>query len=63
LAIRFLIHSTKIDQIIFGVKTIEHVKNILEFSKLPKLDNHIESALYELYSSDFGLENEQIFGY
>lgn len=58
LARRFLLKSSKIDKIIFGVKRPCHVDDILADLKNKPLDAEIEEKLIQLFEKDFGLINE-----
>ena len=63
LAIKFLLNLESIDKIIFGIKKIEHIKNIMDIASDYKLDNDIIQKLKELYKKDFGLINEKKYSY
>ena len=63
LAMRFLLHNPKIDKIIFGVKSIEHVDEIIKNIQKPPLEDDLNEKLIKLYEDDFGLENEKELGY
>ena len=63
LAIKFLLNLESIDKIIFGIKKIEHIKNIMDIVSDYKLDNNIIQKLKELYKKDFGLINEKQYSY
>jgi len=63
LAIKFLLNLESIDKIIFGIKKIEHIKNIMDIVSDYKLDNNIIQKLKELYKKDFGLINEKKYSY
>lgn len=63
LAMRFLLHNPKIDKIIFGIKSIEHVDEIIKNIQKPPLEDDFNEKLIKLYEDDFGLENEKELGY
>ena len=63
LSMRFLFSQKEINKIIFGVKTKEHVKNIISNSKKEKLEEEIVEKLFRLYKEDFGLIDESEYGY
>lgn len=63
LAIKFLLNLKNIDKIIFGIKKIEHIKNIIDLSSNYKLDNDIIQKFEELYKKDFGLIDEKQYSY
>ena len=63
LAIKFLLNLKNIDKIIFGIKKIEHVKNIIDITSDYKLDNNIIQKFKELYEKDFGLIDEKQYSY
>ena len=53
----------KIDKIIFGIKTTEHVDSILVNSRKDALDNSLIKKLRDLYENDFGLIDESRYEY
>ena len=63
LAIRFLIHHDSINKVIFGIKTKEHIDNIVKNSKKIELDTQLKDKIFELFENDFGLDNESQFRY
>ena len=63
LAIRFLLNHNSINKVIFGIKTKEHIENIMTNSKKTELDPLLINKLFELFETDFGLHNESQFGY
>lgn len=63
LSIRFLLSHKSINKVIFGIKTIEHIKNIIANSQNTELDPSLINRLFDLSKTDFGLHNESQFGY
>lgn len=63
LAIRFLINHDSINKVIFGIKTKEHIDNIVKNSKKTELDTQLIDKIFELFETDFGLDNESQFRY
>tara|TARA_Y100001936_G_scaffold158548_1_gene154948 strand:+ start:10529 stop:11425 length:897 start_codon:yes stop_codon:yes gene_type:complete len=58
LSMRFLFSQKEIDKIIFGVKTKEHVKDIIFNSTRERLEETMVEKLFKLYKEDFGLIDE-----
>ena len=63
LAIKFLLNLKNIDKIIFGVKKIEHIKNIIDIISDYKLNDNVIQKFKELYEKDFGLIDEKQYSY
>ena len=63
LAIKFLLNLKSIDKIIFGIKKIEHIKNIINIISDYKLDDNVIQKFKELYEKDFGLIDEKQYSY
>tara|TARA_B100001057_G_scaffold498888_1_gene607518 strand:- start:87 stop:971 length:885 start_codon:yes stop_codon:yes gene_type:complete len=54
---KFLLENKKIDKVIFGVKSPDHVKDILKDLNSKKLDTDLVKDLYDLEKNNFGLNN------
>ena len=63
LSMRFLFSQKEIDKVIFGVKTKEHVKNIIFNSTRERLEEVMVEKLFKLYKEDFGLIDESEYVY
>lgn len=63
LARRFLLQKNEIDNIIFGVKDCSHVKDILEEIDKEPLESSLVMSLTELESNNFGLSENEGFGF
>ena len=63
LARRFLLNYPSINYVIFGVKNISHVDDILHDLSLRKLDKNIVDRILDLYNTDFGLIDESHLSY
>jgi len=59
----FLLQNDKIDKVIFGVKSIEHVNMIKDDLNNSLLSDKLVSKLFDLYKNDFGLINERHLSY
>lgn len=62
LARRFVLNNYKIDSVIFGIKSIKHVNEIIQDINVP-LDPISEKKLIELFKKDFYLIDEKKLGY
>jgi aryl-alcohol dehydrogenase-like predicted oxidoreductase len=58
LAKEFIISNEKIDKVIFGVKSPEHIDRIVKNRSEFIFDNEIKEKLVQLYKNDFGLIGE-----
>ena len=58
LAKEFIISNEKIDKVIFGVKSPEHIDRIVKNKSEFIFDNEIKEKLVGLYKNDFGLIGE-----
>ena len=63
LALRFLIHNPNIYKVIFGIRKINHLINIVELLKTQPLDDDKIFKIHELFKNDYGLIDEKILSY
>lgn len=56
---KFILSNKKINKVIFGIKSIQHIDSILQIESLLTLNKDIEIKLIELYNEDFGLINQK----
>ncbi len=63
LARNFVLSNDKIDKVIFGLKDISQLKELLQELDKPALDKKIENELISLFEKDFGLINEKHLAY
>jgi len=63
LAMRFLLQQENIDKIIFGVKKINHVDDIIEAISEGPLESDLVEKLTKLYENDFYLKDEKQYSY
>lgn len=63
LAKRFLLNQPDISQVIFGVKSPDHVLEIDVDVKAPPIDQKLTDQLIKLHDEDFSLVNEEKLGY
>lgn len=59
LAKRFLFSIEKINKIIFGVKSISHINELMLDIQQSPIDESLVRNLVELYNDDYGLSNEE----
>lgn len=59
----FLLQNDKIDKVIFGVKSIDHVDNLKDHLNKKLLPDELIIKLIDLYKNDFGLINERHLSY
>ena len=55
---QFILSNEKIEKVIFGVKSPEHIDSIVESRSELVFDKEIEEKLIQLYKNDFGLIGE-----
>jgi len=60
---RFLLQQENIDKIIFGVKKINHVDDIIEAISEGPLESDLVEKLTKLYENDFYLKDEKQYSY
>lgn len=63
LAMRFLLHQENIDKIIFGVKKISHIDDIINSIADGPLELDLVEKLIKLYNDDFSLKDEKQYSY
>lgn len=63
LAKKFVLSNDKIDKVIFGVKSVAHVHELVNDLQQEPLDEGLAAKLIELYNNDFGLINERQYRY
>jgi aryl-alcohol dehydrogenase-like predicted oxidoreductase len=63
LAMRFLLHQENIDKIIFGVKKISHIDDIVQSIAEGPLESSLVEKLIKLHDDDFSLKNEKQYSY
>ena len=63
LAKRFVIQHPRIDKVIFGVKSPEHVIELIEDLQAPKLPEDLTNKLSYFFETDYGLLNEKHLTY
>ena len=54
---KFLLENQEIDKVIFGVKSPDHVKDVLKDLNSKKLDKSLVKNLFDLEKNNFGLKN------
>ena len=63
IARQFLLHNKNISKIIFGVKRVEHLDDLVqEFNNKPITQDEL-NTLIKLFETDFGLINEKHLSY
>jgi hypothetical protein len=60
---RFLLHQENIDKIIFGVKKISHIDDIVQSIAEGPLESSLVEKLIKLHDDDFSLKNEKQYSY
>ena len=60
---RFLYHNEKIYKTIYGIKSIDHLNNLVKLKKSTPLLKTELNKIYGLYENDYGLSNERHLGY
>tara|TARA_Y100001970_G_scaffold84927_1_gene107113 strand:- start:1499 stop:2401 length:903 start_codon:yes stop_codon:yes gene_type:complete len=64
LARRFVLQFKKIDKVIFGLKSIQHVDDLVKDIEADEIDNKLIQQIIELQKNDFNLHpKEKSFGY
>jgi len=62
-SVKYLLQHHKIDNVIFGVKKVNHVQQLCDAIQESKLDDNTIQILEELYKNDFGLKNKDQYRY
>ena len=55
----YLFFNKNIDKIIFGLKNVKQVKNLLEFKNLKKINPYKIKQYRNLYDKKFGFSNNE----
>ena len=64
LARRFMLQFKKVDKVIFGLKSIQHVDDLVKDIEADQIDNKLIQQIIELQKNDFGLDpKEKSLGY
>lgn len=63
LARRFLLSQPSIQKVIFGVKSVGHVADLITDLDAPMLDADLQRSLIALHDQDFGLHDETHLGF
>tara|TARA_B100001113_G_C21123408_1_gene628562 strand:- start:7774 stop:8664 length:891 start_codon:yes stop_codon:yes gene_type:complete len=60
---RFLLHSPKINKVIFGIRKISHLDRLITVSDSNPLSKKIVNNIFQLYKNDFGLIDKEHLKY
>lgn len=63
LAMQFVLSQSRIDKVIFGVKSIDHIDSVVRNLVSPQLEQSVMEDLIALFRNDFGLIDERKLGY
>ena len=63
LASKFLLHSSKIFKVIFGIRNVPHLNRLNSLKDSLPLNKNTTDKIVKLYEDDFGLINESHLKY
>ena len=63
LALRFVHHNKEIHKTIYGIKNMDHLKNLLRLTELPPLTETEIKNIYIAFEDDYGLSGERHLKY